>query len=40
MFSYDYRVTGSWADPVVERVGGFGKAAQASPTFGNETGAK
>jgi uncharacterized protein YhdP len=21
MFAYDYRVTGSWSDPVVERVG-------------------
>jgi len=40
MFSYDYRVTGSWVDPVVERVGGFGKAAQASPALGNEAAAK
>ncbi len=40
MFSYDYRVTGSWVDPVVERVGGFGRAAQASPTSGHETGAQ
>ncbi len=40
MFSYDYRVTGPWVDPVVERVGGFGKAAQASPAFGSEAGEK
>ena len=39
LFSYDYRVTGPWADPVVERVGGFGAAPAASP-FGREAVAK
>lgn len=29
MFSYDYRVTGSWSDPVVERGGG--RAASRNP---------
>jgi uncharacterized protein YhdP len=29
MFSYDYRVTGSWVDPVVERVSGRVAAAPA-----------
>ena len=29
MFSYDYRVTGSWSDPVVERVGT--RSQQAAP---------
>jgi len=37
MFSYDYRVTGPWVDPVVERVHGF--SAPASP-FGAEAVAK
>ena len=33
MFSYDYRVTGSWSDPVVARVGGRGQqAAPGAPT--------
>ena len=40
MFSYEYRVTGSWVDPVVERVGGFGGAATASSAFENEAGRK
>ncbi|MBK7331932.1 MAG: hypothetical protein IPI87_05925 [Betaproteobacteria bacterium] len=32
MFAYDYRVTGSWSDPVVERVGSrpVGEAAVAA----------
>jgi hypothetical protein len=29
MFSYDYRVTGAWSDPVVARVGA--RAQQAAP---------
>jgi len=37
MFSYDYRVTGPWVDPVVERLHGF--SAPTSP-FGSEAAAK
>ena len=39
LFSYDYRVTGSWADPVVERVGGLAAAA-TSTLSGHEASAK
>ena len=31
MFAYDYRVTGSWSDPVVERVGSRPVAAAVTP---------
>jgi uncharacterized protein (TIGR02099 family) len=37
MFSYDYRVTGPWADPVVERLHGFTAPA---PPFGPEARTK
>lgn len=38
MFSYDYRVTGSWADPVVERGGG--RAASRNPATAPGTAAE
>jgi uncharacterized protein YhdP len=37
MFSYDYRVTGPWVDPVVERLHGF--SMPTSP-FGAEAAPK
>ena len=40
MFSYEYRVTGSWVDPVVERVGGFGGSTSASSAFEHEAAKK
>ena len=37
MFSYEYRVTGAWADPVVERIGGRVAAAKTPAEQSNET---
>jgi uncharacterized protein (TIGR02099 family) len=39
LFSYDYLITGAWADPVVVRVGGLAAAASSQPS-GREAGAK
>jgi uncharacterized protein YhdP len=38
IFSYEYRVTGSWSDPQVERVGGLLKGA--APASGSEHAVK